>query len=197
MLEQEVQSPGLLSAKRNVLTTRRMELCMENGMTMADCFKIEKLDSITDALKEELIEVWEKSVRSSHHFLSEEDLMYYRSRIMDTYFHSVELYVVRHPHIVAFMGLSDEMVEMLFVLPSEKGKGYGSSLLDFALTKKHIRKIDVNEQNTEAYQFYLRKGYKVTGKDYTDADGKPYPIMSPLEKVPRLKFNIHSFFDIL
>lgn len=88
-------------------------------MTMADCFKIEKLDCLTDALKEELIKVWEKSVRSSHHFLSEEDLMYYRSRIMDTYFHSVELYVVRHPNIVAFMGLSDEMVEMLFVLPSD------------------------------------------------------------------------------
>ena len=150
---------------------------MENGTTMADYYRIEKIDSLTDALKDELIEVWEKSVRSSHHFLLEEDLMYYRSRIMDTYFHSGELYVVSHPHIVAFMGLSDEMVEMLFVLPSEKGKGYGSSLLNFALTKKHIRKIDVNEQNTEAYQFYLRQGYKVTGKDCTDADGKPYPII--------------------
>lgn len=138
---------------------------------------IEIIYNLTDTLKDELIAIWEKSVRSSHHFLSEEDLMYYRSRIMDTYFYAVELYVIRHPHIVAFMGLSDEMVEKLFVLPSEKGKGYGSSLLNFALTKKNIRKIDVNEQNSEAYQFYLRKGYKVTGKDCTDADGKPYPII--------------------
>ena len=98
---------------------------MENGTTTADCFRIERIDCLTDALKEELIKVWEDSVRSSHHFLSEENLMFYRSRIMDTYFHSVELYVVSHPHIVAFMGLSDEMVEMLFVAPSEKGKGYG------------------------------------------------------------------------
>jgi len=154
---------------------------MENGTTMAGSFRIERIDCLTDALKEELIKVWDKSVRSSHHFLLEEDLTYYRSRIRDTYFHAVELYVIRQPHIVAFMGLSDGMVEMLFVLPSEKGKGYGSSLLDFALTKKHIRKIDVNEQNSEAYQFYLRRGYKVTGKDYTDADGKPYPIVH-LEK---------------
>ena len=150
---------------------------MENGMTTADCFRIERIDCLTDALKEELIKVWEDSVRSSHHFLSEEDLMFYRSRIMDTYFHAVELYVIRQTYIVAFMGLSDEMVEMLFVAPSEKGKGHGSSLLDFALTKKHIRKIDVNEQNSEAYQFYLRQGYKVTGKHFTDADGKPYPII--------------------
>ena len=90
---------------------------------MADYYRIEKIDSLTDELKDELIEVWGKSVRSSHHFLSEEDLMYYRSRIMDTYFHAVELYVIRQPNIVAFMGLSDEMVEMLFVLPSEKGNG--------------------------------------------------------------------------
>lgn len=138
---------------------------------------IEKTAHLTDMLKDELIAVWDKSVRSSHHFLSEEDLMYYRSRIMDTYFHAVELYVIRRPHIVAFMGLSDEMVEMLFVLPTEKGKGYGSSLLNFALTKKHIRKIDVNEQNSEAYQFYLRQGYKVVSRDGMDADGKPYPII--------------------
>ena len=154
---------------------------MENGTTMADCFKIEKIGSLTDALKDELIEVWGKSVRSSHHFLSEEDLMYYRSRIMDTYFHAVELYVIRQPNIVAFMGLSEEMVEMLFVLPSEKGNGYGTSLLKFALAEKNIHKIDVNEQNTEAFQFYLKQGYKVTGRDSMDADGKPYPIIH-LEK---------------
>ena len=150
---------------------------MENGTTMADYYRIEKIDSLTDALKDELIEVWGKSVRSSHHFLSEEDLMHYHSRIMDTYFHAVELYVIRQPNIVAFMGLSDDMVEMLFVLPSEKGKGYGSTLLKYALAEKRIRKIDANEQNSEAYQFYLRKGFKVVGKDYTDADGKPYPII--------------------
>ena len=84
---------------------------------------IEKIDHLTDMSKDELIAVWDNSVRSSHHFLSEEDLAYYRSRIMHTYIHAVELYVIRQSHVVAFMGLSDEMVEMLFVLPSEKGKG--------------------------------------------------------------------------
>ena len=96
---------------------------------------------------------------------------------VNTYIVGDMISIDRQPYIVAFMGLSDDMVEMLFVLPPEKGKGYGSSLLDFAFTKKHIRKIDVNEQNTEAYQFYLRQGYKVPSKDCTDADGKPYPII--------------------
>ena len=138
---------------------------------------IEKIDHLTDSLKDELIDVWEKSVRSSHHFLSEEDLDYYRPRIRDIYFDAVDLYVIRNPNVVAFMGLSEDMVEMLFVLPSEKGKGYGSALLNYAFEEKHIRKIDVNEQNTEAYKFYTNRGYHAIAKDEVDAEGKPYPII--------------------
>ncbi len=61
------------------------------------------------------------------------------------------------------------MVEMLFVLPSEQGKGYGYALLNYAFEEKHIRKIDVNEQNTEAYQFYLNQGYHAIARDEMDA----------------------------
>ncbi len=139
--------------------------------------RIEKIELLTEVLKDELIGVWEKSVRSSHHFLSEENLEYYRPRIRDIYFDTVDLYIIKNPNVVAFMGLSKDMVEMLFVLPSEKGKGYGSSLLTFAFEKKHIRKIDVNEQNTEAYQFYIKRGFHAIGRNEVDADGKPYPII--------------------
>ena len=62
---------------------------------------IEKIDYLTDSLKDELIDVWEKSVRSSHHFLSEEDLEYYRPRIRDIYFDAVDLYVIRNPRVSA------------------------------------------------------------------------------------------------
>ena len=107
----------------------------------------------------------------------EEDLEYYRPRIRDIYFDAVDLYVITNPNIAAFMGLSEEMVEMLFVLPSEKGKGYGTALLNFAFEEKRIRKIDVNEQNTEAHQFYINRGYHAIARDEVDADGKPYPII--------------------
>ncbi len=141
-------------------------------------YRIEKITTLTEPVACRLIEVWEKAVRSSHHFLAEEDLAYYKPRVKSVYFPAVELYVIRNgQNIVAFMGLSQDMVEMLFVLPSEKGKGMGTALLRFAQVTKHIRKIDVNEQNTEACQFYLRRGYRVIGRDATDADGKPYPIL--------------------
>ena len=34
------------------------------------------------------------------------------------------------------MGLSNEMIEMLFVAPQEQGKGLGSRLIDFAHKRK-------------------------------------------------------------
>lgn len=144
---------------------------------MLNTISIEKITRLADSVKEELAKVWEASVRSSHHFLTEEDIRFYRSRLKDVYLQAVELYVVRDGRIVAFMGLGDDMVEMLFVMPSEKGKGYGTVLLNFALNDRHIRKIDVNEDNEEAYTFYLNRGYRVVGRDAVDADGKPYPIV--------------------
>lgn len=138
---------------------------------------IEKITRLTDSTSEELVEVWEASERSSHRFLTEDDINFYRSRLRDIYLQAVELYVIRDRQIVAFMGLSDDMVEMLFVLPSEKEKGYGTSLLNFAFYDKHIHRIDVNEDNKEAYSFYLRRGYRVVGRDAVDTDSKPYPIV--------------------
>lgn len=155
--------------------------------------KIEKIAKLTPSLKDELIQVWEASVRSSHHFLTETDIAFFRPRVRDMYFPAVDLYVIRDKSvsssgdssdtssqsgtIVAFMGLSDDMVEMLFVQPSAKGKGYGTALLDYAFEEKHICKVDVNEDNEEAYRFYLNRGYRKIGRDKTDADGKPFPII--------------------
>lgn len=143
--------------------------------------QIEKITELTPTLKEELLQVWEASVRSSHHFLTEADIDFFRPRVRDIYLPAVDLYVIRDKGIAAFMGLSDGMVEMLFVLPSEKGKGYGTALLNYAFEEEHIGKVDVNEDNVEAYRFYLGRGYRVKGRDETDADGKPFPILH-LEK---------------
>lgn len=139
--------------------------------------RIERINVLTEELSDELTRVWEEAVRSSHHFLTEDDIRFYRQRMRGMYLPAVDLYVIRDTHIAAFMGLSDDMVEMLFVLPSEKGKGYGSALLRYALHERHIHKIDVNEDNAEAYRFYLNRGYRVTGRDDTDADGRPFPII--------------------
>lgn len=43
--------------------------------------EIEKLQSLSDEILDELLIVWEKSVRSSHHFLKEEDIEYFKPLI--------------------------------------------------------------------------------------------------------------------
>lgn len=69
------------------------------------------------------------------------------------------------------------MIEMLFVHPDAIGKGYGRTLLQFAIKNKGLRKVDVNEQNQRALKFYQKHGFSLTGRDNTDSEGKPYPIL--------------------
>lgn len=133
----------------------------------------------TEKLKDELVDVWEASVRGSHHFLTENDIRFFRPLVRDRYLQAVELHVVRNERnrIAAFMGLSDSLVEMLFVHPGEQGKGYGTSLIDFAVHGRRVFKVDVNERNEKAASFYLNRGFVVTGRDETDSSGMPFPIL--------------------
>lgn len=133
----------------------------------------------SEKLKDELVEVWEASVRSTHHFLTEKDIQFFKPLVRDKYIPDVELYTIwnEQNRIAAFMGLSDELIEMLFVHPEEQGKGYGKRLIEFAIYSKHIFKVDVNEQNEKATSFYLNRGFDITGRDETDPSGNPFPIL--------------------
>lgn len=132
-----------------------------------------------DMQLEELADVWEASVRFSHHFLSEDDIAFYRPLVRNEYLYAVDIYVSLREDggVAAFMGISGDMIEMLFVHPDDQGKGYGTILIDFAVSKLGIRKVDVNEQNTKALNFYLSKGFAVTGRDEKDAQGRDFPIL--------------------
>lgn len=133
----------------------------------------------SEKLKDELVEMWEASVRSTHHFLAEKDIRFFKPLVRDKYIPVVELYTIRNEQnrIAAFMGLSDELIEMLFVHPEEQGKGYGKQLIEFAIHNKQIFKVDVNEQNEKATSFYLNRGFDITGRDETDPSGNPFPIL--------------------
>lgn len=140
-----------------------------------------------EKLKDELTDLWEASVRSSHHFLTEKDIRFFKPLVHNEYLHAVEIYAIRNAqnHIAAFMGLSGNLIEMLFVHPREQGKGYGRQLIEFAVCRKHIFCVDVNEQNEKALAFYRHRGFDIIGRDETDSCGKPFPILHlALKEIP-------------
>ena len=124
-----------------------------------------------------LVEIWERSVKATHAFLSNEDLNKIKKALIPYYFPNVNLYAVTdNERMTGFIGLSSNLIEMLFIDDSYRGKGYGSALIDFAL-KQGATKVDVNEQNTSALNFYQARGFRIIGRDETDEAGRPYPIL--------------------
>ena len=154
--------------------------------------RIESLGSMSDEILDELLAVWEKSVHSSHHFLNENDIEYYRPLVRNEYFQAVDIFVVRdcNGQIDAFMGFSNDMLEMLFVLPEKQGLGYGTALVDYAVNKCGVDKVDVNEDNVKAYRFYLKMGYEVIGRDEYDASGKHFPIIHMRQPIATQHYKI-------
>ena len=126
----------------------------------------------------ELIEVWEASVRATHHFLPEADIRYFKPLILSQYFDAVKLYCIRHQNKIAgFLGVSPTKIEMLFIHPNYMRKGIGKKLLLHAVENLKLKLVDVNEQNSQAVEFYTRFGFKVINRSEKDGLGKPYPIL--------------------
>ena len=124
-----------------------------------------------------LSDIWEHSVRATHDFLDEDTITEIKAALVPSYFPNVELYAVSHNGSLAgFIGLRDDMIEMLFIDSRSRGQGYGSSLIEFALGCG-ATKVDVNEQNPRALAFYQAKGFKIIGRDSSDETGRPYPIL--------------------
>ncbi|MBD5198581.1 MAG: GNAT family N-acetyltransferase, partial [Bacteroidales bacterium] len=81
-----------------------------------------------------LVEIWERSVKATHAFLSDEDFNKIKKALIPNYFPKVNLYALTDSErITGFIGLSSNSIEMLFIDDSYRGKGYGSALIDFAL----------------------------------------------------------------
>jgi len=126
----------------------------------------------------ELVAVWEASVRATHHFLKEEDILYFKPLILNTYLDAVALRCIRiNNRIIGFLGVADHHLEMLFIHPDYRGQGFGKQLLQYSIDQLNVQKVDVNEQNQQAVDFYLLSSFQVVSRSELDATGKPYPIL--------------------
>lgn len=127
---------------------------------------------------QEILDVWERSVRATHYFLNEDDVLLFRA-LIPQYLELVDLYCTRDAAgaISGFLGVTADKIEMLFVRPSERRSGIGGALLRFAVEQLGLRRVDVIEQNQQAITFYQKAGFTVAGRTETDGMGRSYPLL--------------------
>ena len=126
-----------------------------------------------------LMDIWRRSVRATHHFLSETDFLEIESLVENQYLPAVSVLIAMNAHLqpVGFMGMSGHHFDALFVDPDFKGQGIGSALIRHAMKGTNEITVDVNEQNEAAVDFYTHFGFQRTGRSEMDGQGKPYPLI--------------------
>lgn len=133
----------------------------------------------TNADHPQLLNIWLRSVRATHHFLQESDIEALLPQLRDIYLPAVELWVAvnTEDNPTGFIGLNENHVEMLFIEPDLRGKGIGRALLNHARSSRNPMSVDVNEQNREAVGFYLHYGFVQTARSPLDGEGRPFPLL--------------------
>lgn len=141
--------------------------------------KILEVAEITPSLTEQLIVVWEKSIRATHLFLSEDEIEEIKKYVPQALNNIAHLIIAEETggSPVAFMGIEKQKLEMLFITPEERGKGLGKRLIQYGIENYTVNELAVNEQNPLAKGFYEHMGFHVYKQTDHDEQGNPYPLL--------------------
>lgn len=141
--------------------------------------KIYDVTARTPHLTAELLTVWEASVRATHLFLSDAEILQIKEYVPQALQGIAHLIVAEDDAgaAVSFMGIEDGRLEMLFLSPAARGQGLGRRLLEYGITRYGVRELTVNEQNPQAVGFYEHMGFATYRRTETDEQGGPYSIL--------------------
>lgn len=143
--------------------------------------KLER-EARAESLLQTLTEIWERSVRATHHFLSASDIEKLRPQVQEALEQIPVLLVCLKPNPevtqpIGFLGAEGRKVEMLFIDGSARGSGAGSLLMQKAFELTQANEVDVNEQNPQAIGFYEHLGFRIFARSETDTEGRPFPLL--------------------
>lgn len=138
--------------------------------------KIEKRDEM---LINQLLIVWKNSVKETHLFLSKDEIENIEPYVFQALNNIKHLIIETDDNgdSIAFMGIEDNKLEMLFIAPDFREKGLGKKLLLYGIENYQVNELDVNVQNPQAKGFYEYMGFKIYKRDELDGQGNPYPIL--------------------
>lgn len=124
------------------------------------------------------VEIWRSAVRSTHDFVSRDDMTAIDAEV-EAFLPSVSLWLACDDDgaVLGFMGLTGGHLESLFVDAASHGRGVGRCLVEHAVALAGTLTTDVNEQNLGARAFYERLGFVAIGRSPTDDAGRPYPLV--------------------
>ena len=141
--------------------------------------KIYEVPARTPRLLAELLAVWEDSVRATHRFLSDAEILQIKEYVPQALQGVAHLVAAEDDAgaAVGFMGVADGRLEMLFLSPAARGQGLGRRLLEYGIAQYGVQELTVNEQNPQAVGFYEHMGFTAYRRTETDEQGGPYPIL--------------------
>lgn len=131
------------------------------------------------ALVSDLVAVWERSVRATHTFLTDDEINRIKQYVPQAIAEVPELAVMRpdgdssEQTPLAFMGVADGRLEMLFVDPDHREHGVGKQLLEHGIAHHNVSELTVNEQNPQAIGFYQHLGFVTYRRTEQDEEGGP------------------------
>lgn len=117
--------------------------------------KIIEVKERSPVLIQNLLDVWESSVKATHLFLSVDEINNIKEYVPQALQGVQSLVVAENEqgNPIGFMGIQEQMIEKLFVSAQEREKGVGKKLLEYGMKHYTVRELAVNEQNP------LAKGY--------------------------------------
>ena len=137
-----------------------------------------KIQKYSDKYRERVLSVWEKSVLATHSFLSKEDFQSIKEIVRTIDFNHFDVFcLIQEDTVIGFLGVAGQKTEMLFLDPDYFGQGLGKILMNYAINELSVDKVDVNEQNINAVNFYQRLGFKTYERTDKDDQGKDYPLL--------------------
>ena len=105
--------------------------------------RIVKVEERNERLIENLLEVWESSVKATHLFLSHDEINAIKQYVPQALKEIPTLVIAENEagRHVGFMGIANQMLEMLFVSNESRGQGIGKQLLQYGIEKYSITEL--------------------------------------------------------